>query len=54
MTLLSIRNVLFIGRRVPALEEGHVENGCEGIHGLEEEGLEDQPLLKLGLSLREL
>jgi hypothetical protein len=36
------------------LEEGHVENRCKGIHGLEEEGLEDQPLLKLGLSLREL
>ena len=38
----------------PALEEGHIENRCKGVHGFEKERLEDQPLFKLFLCLREL
>lgn len=30
----------------PALEEGHIENRCKGVHGFEKERLEDEPLFK--------
>lgn len=38
-------------KHTPALEEGHVENGCKGVHGFEKERFEDQPLFKLFLGL---
>lgn len=35
----------------PALEEGHIENRCKGVHWLEEERFKDQLLFKLFLRL---
>lgn len=36
---------------LPAFEESHVEDGCVGVDELEQESLEDQPLLKALLRL---
>lgn len=39
---------------LPPFEEGHVEDGCIGIHELQEESLQNQTLLKVGLCFRDL
>lgn len=36
---------------LPAFEESHVKDGCVGIHELQQESLEDQPLLEALLCL---
>lgn len=39
---------------LPPFEEGHIEDGCIGIHELQEESLQNQTLLKVGLCFRDL
>lgn len=38
---------------LPPFEEGHVEDGCIGIHELQEESLQNQTLLKVSLCFRD-